>query len=58
MPNKKIVTVVQIDIRPEQRAKDIIELAKYVKQHKTDFLLLPEMPFNDWLANDKNVQTY
>lgn len=56
MTNKKIVTVVQIDNRPEQRAKDIIELAKHVKQHKTDFLLLPEMPFNDWLANDKNVE--
>ncbi|MCC3860561.1 carbon-nitrogen hydrolase family protein [Pseudemcibacter aquimaris] len=50
MSNKKTVTVVQLDNRADVRAQNMIDLAKHVKENKTDFLLLPEMCFFDWLA--------
>ncbi len=52
MSNNKIVTVAQIDNRAEQRETDLINLAKHLQENSTDFLVLPEMPFHHWLAND------
>ncbi len=52
MSNKKVVTVAQIDNRAKERENDLRNLAEHIKENKTDFLLLPEMPFYDWLATN------
>ena len=49
-----IVTVCQIDNIPENFEKCFINLQKYLLTKQTDLLLLPEMPFSEWLAKDKN----
>ena len=50
-----IVTVCQIDNIPENFEKCFHDLEKYLSTNKSDLLLLPEMPFAEWLAKDKNV---
>lgn len=44
------VTVCQIDPRPGHLEKGLIGLASHIRAQKSDFLLLPEMCFSDWLA--------
>lgn len=46
------VTVCQIDPRPSQLDTYLSGLKDHIKAHDSDFLLLPEMGFADWLAAD------
>ncbi|MEO1029035.1 MAG: carbon-nitrogen hydrolase family protein [Pseudomonadota bacterium] len=46
------VTVCQIDPRAGHLNASIEALMRHTYQAKTDFLLLPEMSFYDWLASD------
>ncbi len=46
------VTVCQLDPRPSQLDQYLSGLADHVQAAGTDFLLLPEMCFYDWLAHD------
>ena len=46
------VTVCQIDNRPEQLDLMLGRLAAHIREHRTDFLMLPEMCFGEWLAAD------
>ncbi|WP_420583633.1 carbon-nitrogen hydrolase family protein [Ruegeria sp.] len=46
------VTVCQIDPRPAELDQYLNALKDHVTSEGTDFLLLPEMCFFDWLAND------
>ncbi len=46
------VTVCQLDNRAGYLDSMLDELATHVKAEKSDFLLLPEMCFGDWLAAD------
>tara|TARA_Y100000590_G_scaffold142486_1_gene163523 strand:- start:1526 stop:2302 length:777 start_codon:yes stop_codon:yes gene_type:complete len=50
-----IVTVCQLDNISENFEKCFYNLEKYLSTEKTDLLLLPEMPFSEWLSKDKNV---
>ena len=50
-----IVTVCQLDNISENFEKCFHNLEKYLSTKKTDLLLLPEMPFSEWLSKDKNV---
>jgi N-carbamoylputrescine amidase len=47
------VTVCQIDPRGGQIDSFLERLKAHIAEQKTDFLLLPEMGFSDWLAGDK-----
>jgi len=47
------VTVCQIDPRASALEDYISGLKDHIKSEKSDFLLLPEMGFSDWLAADK-----
>jgi len=47
------VTVCQIDPRPAALEGFLTDLATHVKEADSDFLLLPEMGFSDWLAADE-----
>lgn len=44
------VTVCQFDPRPSQIDAFLEKLAAHMRAEETDFLLLPEMSFSDWLA--------
>lgn len=46
------VTVCQLDNRPERLESALESLASHVKAEQSEFLLLPEMCFFDWLATD------
>lgn len=50
---KMIVTVCQIDPRASQIENYIVELKLHIAQNKSDFVLLPEMCFAEWLAAEK-----
>ena len=47
------VTVCQIDPRKDYLDKTLLKLAAHANSEKTDFVLLPEMVFSEWLAADK-----
>jgi N-carbamoylputrescine amidase len=47
------VTVCQWDPRPPYLEGNLERLRAHVAEHQTDFLLLPEMGFSDWLAADR-----
>ncbi len=47
------VTVCEINPGDGSRDKDLSALAAHIKQERTDFLLLPEMTFSNWLAADR-----
>ncbi len=49
------VTVCQLDPRPGQIESMLPQLAAHIEAEKSDFLLLPEMGFADWLAGDNEV---
>ena len=46
------VTVCQLDNRPDYLDVMLEALSTYIKDSRTDFLLLPEMCFSEWLAAD------
>jgi len=47
------VTVCQIDPREGYLDHNFSNLIEHVKSEKSDFVLLPEMSFSEWLAADK-----
>ncbi|MEM7193635.1 MAG: carbon-nitrogen hydrolase family protein [Pseudomonadota bacterium] len=47
------VTVCQIDSRASELDRYISDLAEHVKSNASELVLLPEMPFFEWLAADK-----
>lgn len=47
------VTVCQIDPRPERLEVSMRVVGDHVGDHGTELLVLPEMPFSDWLATDR-----
>ena len=49
------VTVCQLDNQPGQLDAMLVELAAHIDQQQSEFLLLPEMCFYEWLAADKNT---
>ena len=48
------ITVCQIDNIPQSFEKCLLNLQAYLLSQHTDLLLLPEMPFSEWLPKDKN----
>lgn len=48
-------TVSQLPDNPEKLEAAMASLAEHVSREKSDFLLLPEMPFFPWIAYEKNV---
>ena len=46
------VTVCQIDCRPDHLDATLEGLAAHVAKEASDFLLVPEMSFGEWLAAD------
>jgi N-carbamoylputrescine amidase len=46
------VTVCQLDSRAERRGAALAALAEHVTRHRTDLLVLPELPFSTWLASE------
>jgi N-carbamoylputrescine amidase len=49
------VTICQIDNRTDHRDDDLGRLGAHVSEHGSDFLLLPEMCFSDWLASQRHA---
>jgi len=49
------VTVCQLDNRAGHRAAALAALAEHVADAGSDLVVLPEMPFSDWLAADSSV---
>lgn len=49
------VTVCQLDNRPDRLQNMLAQLQVHVEEKQSDFLLLPEMCFYDWLAADAEV---
>ncbi len=49
------VTVCQLDPRPDRLESDFEALADHIERAGSDFLLLPEMSFSDWLPADLPV---
>lgn len=49
------VTVCQIDPRPGQLETYLAGLKDHIASEQSDFVLLPEMGFSDWLAADRDV---
>ncbi|MDJ0337315.1 carbon-nitrogen hydrolase family protein [Cryobacterium sp. PH31-O1] len=47
------ITVCQLDNRSTAREEVWSLLAAHVESARPDLLVLPEMPFSDWLANDR-----
>ena len=47
------MTICQIDNIPENFGKCFSNLEKYLLSYNTNLLLLPEMPFSEWLSKDK-----
>jgi N-carbamoylputrescine amidase len=48
------VTVCQLDNRPGRLDAMLAELAAHIDQQQSEFLLLPEMCFHEWLAAGNN----
>ncbi|MDH3387711.1 MAG: carbon-nitrogen hydrolase family protein [Gammaproteobacteria bacterium] len=51
------VTVCQLDNRPGSLEPMLDELAAHIRRENSDFLLLPEMCFFDWLAAERQVDS-
>jgi N-carbamoylputrescine amidase len=49
------ITVCQLDNRADHRADALAALARHVAGAGSDLVLLPELPFSDWLAVDTAV---
>lgn len=49
------VTVCQWDSRPEALESQLHALAEHCRRNASELLLLPEMPFDDWLAGSPEV---
>ena len=49
------VTVCQLDNRPDQLDRVLAELTEHLRQEASDFLLIPEMCFHEWLAADEDA---
>ena len=49
------VTVCQLDNRPDELDNMLTALATHVTEHQSEFLLLPEMCFHEWLAADADA---
>ena len=49
------VTVCQLDNRPDQLDRVLGELTEHLRQESSDFLLIPEMCFHEWLAADEDA---
>ena len=47
------VTVCQMDPREARLGRVLANLAEHVKGEESEFVLLPEMSFSEWLAADK-----
>ncbi|MEO9969039.1 MAG: carbon-nitrogen hydrolase family protein [Hyphomonadaceae bacterium] len=47
------VTVCQIDPRPSEVEAFVVQLAEHMHAEQSEFLLLPEMGFSNWLASEK-----
>ena len=47
------VTVCQLDNRPAQQQEMLAALGTHIEEEKSDFLLIPEMCFHEWLAADR-----
>lgn len=47
------VTVCQLDPREDQLNHYLVSLSKHIKSAQSEFVLLPEMSFSEWLAADK-----
>ena len=45
------VTVCQLGPRTDKSGPFLEALTEHIRQQETDFLLLPEMCFSDWLAD-------
>ncbi len=48
------ITVCQLDPRESQIDIYISSLKEHIASEKSEFVLLPEMSFSEWLAADKN----
>ena len=48
------VTVCQIDPSQKELNTNLENLTEHVRKHQSDFILLPEMGFSEWLAADPN----
>jgi N-carbamoylputrescine amidase len=46
------ITVCQLEPRPDSLDEQLVALADHVAANRSDFVLLPEMPFSEWLAAD------
>jgi N-carbamoylputrescine amidase len=46
------ITVCQLEPRPDSLDEQIVALADHAAANRSDFVLLPEMPFSEWLAAD------
>ena len=46
------VTVCQLDHRPDHRDEALRALSRHVQEQRSDLVVLPELPFSDWLAAD------
>jgi N-carbamoylputrescine amidase len=44
------ITVCQLDSRPDSMEEQLAALADHAAANSSEFVLLPEMPFSDWLA--------
>ena len=51
------VTVCELDNDTHQFEKEWERLIAHCQTHQSDLVLLPEMPFYPWIANQKEVQT-
>ncbi len=49
------VTVCQWDSRPQTLEQQFVSLLAHLHESRTELLLLPEMPFDDWLAVSPDV---
>jgi N-carbamoylputrescine amidase len=48
------ITVCQLDPRESQIDTYLSSLKEHIASEKSEFVLLPEMSFSEWLAADKN----
>lgn len=49
------VTITQLDNRPEELPRALSALASHARENRPDLLLLPELPFSEWLAGSRDT---
>ena len=49
------VTICELSDNPNQFQEDWVNLTKYTTAQKSDLVLLPEMPFHQWIASQPTV---